>query len=182
MTYGELLSRLAEAATGSRRIAVDGPDAAGKTTLADALAALLGATRVCADDHLRPRRDRHAQGSESPEGYYRDSFDDRALRAAIEAARAPVVVDGVFLQRAELEDLWDFRIWVDVSPDETLRRASVRDAKRFTDVRGRYERRYLPAQRLYLDERDPRGRADVVVENGDPARPTLRRADGVAGK
>jgi uridine kinase len=182
MTSDELLVRLGEAAAGARRIAVDGPDAAGKTTLADALAPLLGAARVCADDHLRPPAERYARGPESPEGYYRDSFDDSALRAAVEAAPAPVVVDGVFLQRPDLDDLWDFRIWVDVSPDETLRRAAARDADRFPDVRGRYERRYLPAQRLYLEELDPRARADVVVENEDPARPTLRTVERAASR
>jgi thymidylate kinase len=31
------------------------------------------------------------------------------------------------------------------------------------DVRGRYERRYHPGQRLYLEQVDPRSRADIVV-------------------
>jgi hypothetical protein len=31
------------------------------------------------------------------------------------------------------------------------------------DARGRYERRYHPGQRLYLDQVDPRSRANIVV-------------------
>jgi hypothetical protein len=31
------------------------------------------------------------------------------------------------------------------------------------DARSRYERRYHPGQRLYLERVDPRSRADIVV-------------------
>jgi uridine kinase len=145
------------------RIAVDGIDAAGKTTLADRLGALLQAHRVCIDDFLRPEDERYARGVDSPEGYYEDSFDFAAFRDAVLAGTGTVIADGVFLQRPELDDLWDLRIWVDVSFEESLRRAEIRDAHYMEDVRGRYERRYHPGQRLYLEQVDPRSRADIVV-------------------
>jgi len=145
------------------RIAVDGIDAAGKTTLADQLAVLLKAHRVCIDDFLRPEEERYARGVDSPEGYYEDSFDYTAFRAAVLQATGTVIADGVFLQRPELDDLWDLRIWVDVSFEESLRRAVVRDAHYMHDARGRYERRYHPGQRLYLERVDPRSHADIVV-------------------
>jgi uridine kinase len=145
------------------RIAVDGMDCAGKTTFADALGKLLQAGRLSVDEFLRPVEERHGRGSDSPEGYYRDSFDNAAFRAAVMSAPEPLVADGVFLQRPELADLWDLRIWLDISFEAALERAIVRDAGRFDDVRGRYERRYFPGQRLYLAEVDPRSRADIVV-------------------
>jgi uridine kinase len=54
-------------------VAIDGPDTAGKTTLADELAdALLGrgreVVRASIDDFLRPRDERHRRGPDSPEG------------------------------------------------------------------------------------------------------------------
>ncbi len=147
------------------RIAVDGIDAAGKTTLADRLGVLLQATRVCIDDFLHPKEVRYARGDESPEGYYEDSFDLHAFREAVLVAAGPVVADGVFLQRPELDDLWDLRIWVDVSFEESLRRAEARDAHLMENVRVRYERRYHPGQRLYIDRVDPRSRADIVIES-----------------
>lgn len=63
-----------------RRVAVDGVDGAGKTHFADALGVELtvrGAKviRVCADGFLNPPRTRHRRGRDSPEGFYRDSFD-----------------------------------------------------------------------------------------------------------
>ena len=66
------------------RVALDGPDAAGKTTLADELAHALrlggrAAIRASVDGFHRPRAERYRCGDESPEGYYEDSFDSRAL-------------------------------------------------------------------------------------------------------
>jgi uridine kinase len=40
-------------------------------------------------------------------------------------------------------------------------------------VRERYEKRYLPGQRIYDTEAQPQARADVVVDNSDVTAPTL---------
>lgn len=66
-------------------VGIDGPDAAGKTTLADALVDRLDRTvvRASIDGFHRPREQRLARGALSPEGYYRDSFDLDALRARL---------------------------------------------------------------------------------------------------
>lgn len=195
------------------RVAVDGPDAAGKTILADELAPLLERSgrpviRASIDGFHRPRVERLARGQESPEGYYRDSFDYAALRAALldplgpggdltyrrcvfdyrwdrpvaasTRAAAPdsiLLFDGVFLLRPELADLWDFSIFVDVSFEETRRRAAERDATRFGSPEAtlrRYDARYVPGQQLYFAEARPQEAADVVVENADFDHPTLR--------
>ena len=172
----EVVQRLAGLAGDACRIGIDGVDAAGKSTLAAELAAVLAlhgarVARVALDDFLPPPEERYRHGRDSPEGYYLDSFDHEAFREAVLHAPGTVVADGVFLQRAELDDLWDFRIFVDVPFEEVLRRADLRDP---ADVRARYERRYIPAQERYLRERDPRGRADAVLDNTEPARPRLR--------
>ena len=69
-------------------VAIDGLDAAGKTTFADALVAPLqtrGAlvVRASVDDFEHPRARRHARGRFSAKGYYRDSFDYDALRTLL---------------------------------------------------------------------------------------------------
>lgn len=165
------------------RVAIDGPDAAGKTTLADELAGLLdGATRVSSDDFLNPAEFRYASGRDSPEGYYQHSFDYAELRAAVEGASGLVLVDGVFLQRPELDDLWSFRIFVAVAPEESLRRGVHRDRALHAspaDAERLYRTRYLAGQELYAGAVRPRERADVVVENDDPARPRLVWREGV---
>jgi uridine kinase len=92
-TRGELLDRLARAiesvaASHPLRVAVDGPPAAGKTTLADELALLLRARgreviRASSEGFHLPRAQRYRRGEFSPEANYRDSFDYPALRRVL---------------------------------------------------------------------------------------------------
>jgi uridine kinase len=92
-TRDQLLGRLAEA-VGSvtvahpTRIAVDGPPAAGKTTLADELAVVLRAQgrdviRATIDDFLFPRAQRYLRGEYSAEGCYFDTHDYDALNRVL---------------------------------------------------------------------------------------------------
>lgn len=195
------------------RVAIDGPDAAGKTTLADALAVRLAGlrptVRVSIDGFHRPRAERLRRGDLSPEGYYQDSFDHDALRRLVleplgpggdrwyrpavfdhrsdvavahPPERAPadavLLVDGVFLQSPALRDHWDLRVFVDVDPDEAVRRAETRDAGLLggqASVRQRYRRRYLPGQQLYRERCSPTTHADVVIDNTDLHHPVLIR-------
>ena len=66
------------------RVAVDGPAAAGKTTLADELAVVLDARgrrviRASIEGFLLPRSQRYRRGVYSGEACYHDSFDYQAL-------------------------------------------------------------------------------------------------------
>lgn len=67
------------------RVAIDGIDAAGKTTLADDLVRPIEAQgrlviRASIDGFHRPRGERYRRGVDSARGYYEDSFDYAALR------------------------------------------------------------------------------------------------------
>ena len=89
----ELLLRLSEAiangrSPGPRKIAIDGIDGAGKTVLADDLVPYVqerGASviRASLDAFHRPAAERYRRGRDSPEGFYRDSFDYEKLRALL---------------------------------------------------------------------------------------------------
>jgi uridine kinase len=135
-----------------QRVGIDGRDASGKTTLAVALAAVLPGpvTRVRLDDFHRP--------AELRVDYYPDAFDLAAFSAAVRAAGGTVVADGVFLFRPELDDLWDVRIRLEVTPDEQLRRGVERG-----DRIERYDTRYRPAHAAYEAAVRPADRADVVL-------------------
>jgi uridine kinase len=91
-------------------------------------------------------------------------------------ADAVVLVDGVFLYRPELDDLWNMRLFVDVDAADTLRRGPPRDVAWHGAVDAAipaYENRYIPGEEHYLALIDPRGRADIIVDNRDPANPKL---------
>ena len=113
MSRGALIERLVEVIQAVERphpirVAIDGPDAAGKTTLADELAAELRyldrvVIRASIDGFHRPRAERYRQGEDSPEGYYEDSFDYESLHRVLFDPLGP---DG---SREYLVAVFDFR-------------------------------------------------------------------------
>jgi uridine kinase len=194
------------------RVAIDGVDAAGKTTLADELVAPLRSRglpviRASIDGFHNPARRRHRRGALSPEGYYHDSFNYQALITLLLAPLGPggsrrycpaffdyrtesetqlprqiapdnaiLLFDGIFLLRPELVNYWDFSIFVHADFAEIIRRAVQRDIAHFgylAELRQRYEQRYIPGQKLYLDTCRPQERADLVVDNNRPLQPRL---------
>ena len=70
------------------RVAIDGVDAAGKTSLADELVKPLQQSGRCvirasADSFQNPRAIRRQRGEFSPEGFYRDSYNYAALETCL---------------------------------------------------------------------------------------------------
>ena len=194
------------------RVAIDGVDASGKTSLANELVAALRAEdriafRVSIDRFHNPRKIRYRQGRQSPCGYYEDSFNYSAIvrdvlqplgpggslrfrRAAFDFMtdsevnapderahpRAVLIFEGVFLHRPELRDQWDMSVFVEADFDIALKRAQKRDLYLFDTpdkVRQQYERRYIPAQRMYLALVEPSRRATVVWDNNEIDDPVL---------
>ena len=60
-----------------------------------------------------------------------------ARLSKVSSSAEPLVGDGIFLQRPELDDLRDLRIWLDVPFEVALERAVARAAPRMDDPRGR---------------------------------------------
>lgn len=159
------------------------------------------AVAVSEDGFHRPAVERHARGRHDPEGFYRDSYDDHALVTQLlspfgrggdgrylagvrdvavdrplphlwqqAAADEVLVVDGIFLQRAALDGAFDLVVFLDVPFAETFRRMAVRDGCD-PDPEHPANRRYRVGQQLYLDERDPAARADLVITWRRPSVP-----------
>ncbi|MFN3865651.1 MAG: uridine kinase [Demequina sp.] len=75
-------------------IAIDGPDASGKTTLRKELGAELrcrgrDVVEVSMDDFHHPREHRYRQGRTSPRGFWEDSFDHEAFIDKVLSPLAP---------------------------------------------------------------------------------------------
>jgi uridine kinase len=153
---GDLADRvLAVTADHPVRVAIDGRSAAGKTTLANALATAVRAgsgrtvIRAELDGFMKMVADRNAYPYDSPESYYLDAWDYPAIRASLLIPLGPggdrryrtgpldppgvapvdaiLLADGVFLQRPELDRFWDLRIYLDIGLEESLRRGVDRD-------------------------------------------------------
>jgi len=115
-------------------------------------------------------------------GYYRPAIIDLATDTAVDGApvAAPrdaiLIVDGSFLQRDELRDEWDVRIFVATSFENAAARGVARDAALLggrDQAADAFATRYHAAGRRYLTEVDPRGRADLIFVNDDLSHPTL---------
>ena len=213
-TRAQLLSCLA-GAIGSvevghpTRVAIDGPPAAGKTTLADELAVVLRAqgrdvVRATIEGFLFPEAKRYRQGKYSPMGCYLDNHDYEALKGVLldplgpggdrrfqdavydrtsdsvlsppvttAAADAVLVFDGVFLQRQELVDRWELRIFVSTAFETTVDRALIREqgVSSAAEVARRWRERYIPSQQFYFDTVRPTDHAHIVVHNDDAQQP-----------
>lgn len=73
---------------GILRVGIDGVDGAGKTTFADELASVLEASgrpviRASLDGFHHPKASRYRLGRDSPEGFFRDSFNYAELKAVL---------------------------------------------------------------------------------------------------
>jgi len=83
---------------------------------------------------------------------------------------AVLVVDGIFLHRPELRDLWDWSVWLDAPFDVTFARMAERDGTD-PDPAAPSNTRYRAGQEIYLREADPRAAATAVVDNSDVRHP-----------
>lgn len=161
---------------------------------------------VSIDGFHQPRhiRYRHGQG---PESFYRDSYDYQGfLGAVVEPLhnREPitpalwdvdqdhpvtpvpvpvpddgiVLVDGMFLHRPELVDLWDASIWLRVPFHVSVPRGNMRFAgDHDPDPEASSNHRYVGGQRLYLAEADPETHCTWIIDNTNLNSPTLHPAD-----
>lgn len=89
-----------------------------------------------------------------------------------------LVLEGVLLFREPLDRYIDVRIFLDTDEREILRRAEVRDCKDSRDI---YVRKYIPIQRWFEEVCNPRGRADLIVDNNNPDRPAIAEPDATRG-
>jgi uridine kinase len=169
---------------GVRLLAIDGLPAAGKSTLADALAPRLGAQCIYLDDFLRPEAEWPSrEGASFPFEYIRyDEFMD-AVRQLVRKGICsfapfdwtsgrispqrktvrldhPVIIEGVSTLHPELAPLYDLRIWVESDAASTLAASLKRGVGNWARE---WEVMFLPSVQLYL-RTDPEKRADLIVE------------------
>ena len=206
-----LAARIGEAAgAGILRVAIDGVDGAGKTTLADRLGQVLEAgghriIRSSIDGFHNPRAVRYVRGKDSPEGFYRDSFDVAALkrelldplgprgsgrfRRAVFDHRTDQPVDtpyevagrsGILLVDGIFLHRPELRTYWDVSIflDVPFEQSYRRMASRDGSDPSPFamaNRRYLGGQGIYLAESDPKACAGILVDYADLENPRIVR-------
>jgi len=192
------------------RVAIDGVDGAGKTTLADALAPMVAeqgrpAIRASVDDFHHPRGLRYARGRHSPDGYYLDSYDYDSFRKQLldplsaggsgryiarsfdldndrpfdpisrqSPPAAALIVDGIFLHRAELRSYWDLSVFLKVDFEVSVPRGAQRGpALDSPDPGAPLNQRYVGGQMRYFSESAPEQHADIVIDYNNLRQPQI---------
>ena len=153
---------------------VDGKGAAGKTRLAQRIAAALpGSSVIGVDDFARPDlrgwelsrfidqvRDPLLAGRAAR--YQRWDFHaDRSTEWVEVAPGAPVVVEGVSATDVRLGVPWDVTLWLEVPAEERMRRALARDGE---VLRERWLTDWIPSEDAYEREQQPQRRVDLLVD------------------
>jgi len=105
-----------------------------------------------------------------------DHTTDRPVAPRWRRARVDevLVFDGIFLHRLELRPVWDYSIFLDVTPRTSVHRCAGRDGTP-DDLDDPSLRRYLEGQARYLRECDPAGRATRLIDHDDLGQPRLIR-------
>jgi len=130
MKQQELIKYLAEVILNTKRhhpvrVGIDGVDASGKTTLANLLADYLKSQnvdiiRASIDGFHNPKTIRYQKGRNSPEGYYKDSFNNQAI---VDNLLAPLGNNGNLEYK---KAIFDFKTDSEVvSPVETAKKDSI---------------------------------------------------------
>ncbi len=158
--------------------------------------------RATVDGFHQPRAKRYRLGRQSPEGFYRESYDYEALKAVLldplhsglrhsraifdvdsdtpvnaneeEAAPGSILLfDGIFLHRPALRDYWDISIFLDI-PWEKNHHLPAQPAWNIVlpDPTSA-KHRYAEGQRIYFRECDPKGIASIVIDNTNLAAPSI---------
>ncbi len=110
-----------------------------------------------------------------PGSQYRRRWHDLATdRPVLEPTEvvpegAVLLVDGLFLHREVLVDLWDLTVYLDVPDGVAISRVATPDRALYDPSR------YVGAQRLYRKLCAPRDRADILIDNTDPREPVILR-------
>jgi uridine kinase len=97
-----------------------------------------------------------------------DLATDRSYEHRFELRDIDVILlEGIFLLKRELRARYDLSIWIDCTFDVALARALERnqEGQSREELTRDYDQIYFAAQRIHFLRDDPRGFADLVVNN-----------------
>ncbi len=164
-------------------IAIDGRCGGGKTTLASILQKQFGGVVISVDDFfLRPEQrtperfaqpggnmDRERLTEEvliplregSPFSYSPFDCHTLTLGKPIAVEIAPLmIVEGSYSCHPDLRDYYDFRIFVDVDPDEQIRRITMREGLEKAE---QFKSRWIPLEERYFAHCSVQEKCDAII-------------------
>ena len=116
--------------------------------------------------HFREVTEKLRRGESAETVLYDKENDSFFTENVTPSDNAVVLTEGIFLQRPELDGVFDLMIYIDVSQEERLARALRRDTYigGEDEIERKYRVRYFPAEEHYVRECRPAERADIVIK------------------
>jgi len=162
-------------------VGIDGCGGAGKSTLAEALAAEQGNAQVVHIDDFYKPKDKRVKVTETTPVHINFEFD-RLKQQVLEplehgkpityqtakgetAAVQPsgyIIVEGLGTLGTELRSHFGFKVWVDALETVRRQRGIERDSEDWANV---WDTEYLPQDARYIQEQSPQKAADIVIKN-----------------
>lgn len=85
-----------------------------------------------------------------------------------------VIIEGVLLFREPIIKYIDLKIYLDITFEEVLKRAAIRDTPKFgSEFLKKYHQKYIPIQKKYLEINQPKIICDIVIDNMNYNRPKV---------
>jgi phosphoglycolate phosphatase len=85
-----------------------------------------------------------------------------------------VILEGVLLYREPINEYFDCKIFLDISFEEVIKRATLRDVPKYGDeFLERYKQKYIPIQQWYLEKYNPKTISQCVIDNTDYNTPQI---------
>lgn len=79
-----------------------------------------------------------------------------------------IILEGVLLYREPINKYLDYRIFLDITFQEVLKRAGERDLPIYGEaILDKYKTKYIPIQKWYLENYKPKEISDLIVDNND---------------
>ncbi|EOH88080.1 hypothetical protein UAS_00841 [Enterococcus asini ATCC 700915] len=76
-----------------------------------------------------------------------------------------VIIEGVLLYQKALVELFDYKVYLDISPKEILERGKLRDVPLYgARILEQYRQFFIPVQQLYEETAQPKAYSDLVVD------------------
>ncbi len=165
-------------------IAIDGRCGSGKTTFAENLSKLSGAPVIHTDDFFLPGEMRTGERLDEPGGnFHRERFLDEVLIPLrntgtcryrpydcskgdlgddiVVSESALYIVEGSYSCHPELWDLYDFHVFMTVSPEEQKQRIISREGEGKWEV---FRTKWIPMEERYFGTYSIRERCGIVIE------------------
>ena len=179
--FEDILDRIAEARP--RAVAIDGPAASGKSTLAGLMAERFGSAVFHMDDFFLPPGRKTPERLAEPGGnvdYERfkaevtdrlfsserlvyNRYDCRTgeLSPVETAVRFPVVVEGAYCLHPLLRGVFDLKIFLGVSPGVQKSRVVKRGG---AELAKRFQNEWIPLENAYFNTLKIRNLCDIAVD------------------